>query len=144
VQGVTLSDDVEHPDLERIPLFAGLSDEDLARIAGETRRLHWDSGHVAVQEGEFAFDFYVIERGAAEVQQGGQRIRALGPGDCFGELGVTRPREGRWSRRRTASVLVTEPTDALAIDGAAIRRLADEVPQLGAALRAAGAAHRDA
>jgi len=113
-------------------------------VAAITRRLRWDPGHVAVKEGEFAFDFYAIENGAAEVQQGSQRLRELGPGDCFGELGVARPESGRWSRRRTASVVITAPTEVLAIDGGAIRSLAGEIPQLANALRAAAEAHRDA
>jgi CRP-like cAMP-binding protein len=127
--------------LESIPLFAGLAPDERARVASVARALHWDSGHVAVGEGEFAFDLYAIKQGSAEVQQGGQRIAALGPGDVFGELGVTRPESGRWSRRRTASVVVTTPTDAVAIDGGALRRLTEEIPSLRAALSRAAESH---
>jgi CRP/FNR family transcriptional regulator, cyclic AMP receptor protein len=140
---MTPSDEIQPSQLQRVPLFAELSEEDLTRVAAATRRLRWDPGHVAVKEGEFAFDFYAIEDGAAEVQRGAQRLGELGPGDCFGELGVTRPESGRWSRRRTASVVVTAPTEALAIDGSEIRSLAGEIPELANALRAAAEAHRD-
>ena len=91
---------------------------------------------------EFAFDFYAIKHGAAEVWQRDQRIRVLGAGDFFGELGVTRPDAGRWSRRRSASVVVTAPTDAIAIDGAAVRRLTEQIPKLRDALRKAAAQAR--
>lgn len=127
--------------LESIRLFAELTPEELARVASVARALHWDVGHVAVREGEFAFDLYAIKQGSAEVQQGGERIRALGAGDLFGELGVTRPDTGRWSRRRTASVVVTAPTEVIAIDGGAVRSLADEIPKLGEALRRVAEAH---
>ena len=140
---MTLSDEIQPMHLEGIPLFAELSHEDLARVAAVARRLHWDPGHTVVREGEFAFDFYVIQAGVAEVQQGGECIRQLGPGDCFGELGVTRPERGRWSRRRTASVVATAPTDAFGIDGGAIRSLVEAIPTLAEALRAAAGAHRE-
>jgi CRP-like cAMP-binding protein len=132
---------MEDFDLESIPLFADLSPAERARVASVARSLHWKTGHLVLREGEFAFDLYAIKQGAAEVRQRGERIRALSAGDLFGELGVTPPDAGRWSRRRTASVVVTEPTDAIVIDGAAVRSLTDEIPKLRAALRKSAQAH---
>jgi CRP-like cAMP-binding protein len=132
---------VEDLELESISLFAGLSPSDRARVATVARGLHWDTGHVAVREGEFAFDLYAIKQGAAEVRHEDQRIAVLGAGDCFGELGISRPDGGRWSRRRRASVVITAPTDVIAIDGGAIRRLSDEIPALRDALRNLAATH---
>ncbi len=126
-------------DLEGIPLFAGLPPEDRVRAAAVARRLEWDVGYVVLKEGEFAFDFYAIKRGAAEVLRGAQRVAVLGGGDFFGELGVVPPDAPRWSRRRTASVVVTAPTEAVAIAGSDIRRLAEEIPTLQDALRSAAA-----
>ena len=135
---------MQDSDLEGIPLFADLSPEELARVASVARSLDWDTGRVALSEGEFAFDLYAIKHGAAEVRQRGERIATLGPGDVFGELGVARPDSGSWSRRRTASVVVTAPTEVIAIDGGAVRKLADEIPNLRAALHGAAEAHRQA
>lgn len=132
---------MEDLELESIQLFADLTPAERARVASVARALHWDVGHVAVREGEFAFDLYAIKRGSAEVQQRGTRIAALGVGDLFGELGVTRPESGRWARRRTASVVVTAPTEVIAIDGGAVRELMDEIPKLGDALRSAAETH---
>jgi CRP/FNR family transcriptional regulator, cyclic AMP receptor protein len=132
---------MEDSELESIRLFADLTPAERARVASVARELHWGAGHVALREGEFAFDLYAIKQGAAEVQQRGERIASLGPGDLFGELGVSRPDSGQWSRRRTASVVVTAPTDVIAIDGGAVRALIDEVPSLRAALHSAAEAH---
>jgi len=130
---------MDNVDLENIPLFAGLAPEARAQAAAFARRLKWDTGHVVVKEGEFAFDFYAITQGGAEVRQRGEAISVLGAGDFFGELGVV-PQDGlRWSRRRTASVVVTAPTEAVAIAGGDMRRLAEDIPQLGEALRIAAA-----
>lgn len=132
---------MEDLELESISLFAGLSPSDRARVAAVARGLHWNAGHVALREGEFAFDLYAIKQGAVEVQHRDQRVAVLGAGDCFGELGISRPEVGRSSRRRNASVVVTAPTDVIAIDRSAIRRLSDEIPELRDALRNLAAAH---
>jgi CRP/FNR family cyclic AMP-dependent transcriptional regulator len=128
---------MESVDLETIPLFAGLAREDRDRVAAVARRLRWNPGHVVVKEGEFAFDLYAIKEGAAEVQQGGERVSTLGSGDFFGELGVVRGNARRWPRRRSASVVITAPSDAIAIDGSDVRRLVADIPALREALLAA-------
>jgi len=122
-------------DINDIPIFAALSSEDRARVAGVTRPVHFKVGHVVVNEGEFAFDLYAIKHGAAEVQRGGQHVDDLGPGDVFGEFGVVPGEARRWTRRRGASVIVTAPTDAIVIDGSDFRRLADDLPALRDAIR---------
>lgn len=130
---------METADLASIQLFAGLSADDVSRIAAAARPVHLDVGHVAVNEGEFAFDFYAIARGGADVRRAGERIATLGPGDFFGEIGVVPDENRRWSRRRGASVVITAPTDAIAITGIDLRSLADEIPALGDRIRAASA-----
>lgn len=128
---------MESVDLETIPLFAGLAPEDRGRVAAVARPLRWKAGHVVVKEGEFAFDLYAIKEGVAEVQQGAQRLATLGSGDFFGELGVVRGDGRRSSRRRSASVVITAPSDAIAIDGNDVRRLVQDIPALREALLAA-------
>jgi CRP/FNR family transcriptional regulator, cyclic AMP receptor protein len=130
---------MEKVELESIPLFAGLAPEDRAHAATVARQLEWDVGHVVVKEGEFAFDFYAIKQGTVEVRRGGQRVAVLGAGDFFGELGVVPHDALRWSRRRSASVVVTAPTEAVAIAGSDIRRLAEDIPKLRDALRSSAA-----
>jgi CRP-like cAMP-binding protein len=123
-------------DIGSIPLFAGLAAAEQERVAEVSRTVRFDVGHVIVNEGEFAFNFYAIADGAADVVRAGERLAALGPGDVFGELGVV-PGEGRrWTRRRGASVIVTAPTEAIVIDGADFRRLTEELPPLREAVLA--------
>ena len=131
-------------EIESIPLFASLSPEDRMRVAVVTRALELAVGHVVVNEGEFAFDFYAIKRGAAEVRRGGERVAELGPGDVFGELGVVinRARPGR--RRRSATVVVTAPTEAISISGSDFRRLTEDIPTLRDGILATIAGRADA
>jgi len=130
-------------DLRSIGLFAGLPADELARVAAAGRPLHFEPGHVIVNEGEFSFSFYAIVTGAADVRRDGETVRRLGAGDVLGELGVV-PQEGhRWSRRRSATVIATEPTQAICIDGDELRRLANEIPALADALAAVAESRRD-
>ena len=126
-------------DITSIPLFAPLSGGDVSRVAAVARSIHLAAGHVVVNEGEFAFDFYAIVRGAADVRRAGERIASLGSGDFFGEIGVVPDGTRHWSRRRGASVVITAPTDAIAIPGTDFRRLAEDIPALGDAVRSAAA-----
>ena len=126
-------------DLGGIPLFAGLVSEDRARVAAVARRLHWAVGQVVLGEGEFAFDFYAITHGAAEVRHGARRVATLGDGDFFGEIGLVGQSAGNAARRRSATVIVTAPTEAVAIAGSDLRGLAQEIPMLREALDRAAA-----
>lgn len=119
--------------------IAQLSGGDVARVAAVARLVHVAAGHVVVNEGEFAFDFYAIARGAAEVRRAGQRIATLGSGDFFGEIGVVPDGTRRSSRRRSASVAITAPTDAIAIPGTEFRRLVEDIPALTDAVWTAAA-----
>jgi CRP/FNR family transcriptional regulator, cyclic AMP receptor protein len=130
-------------EIESIPLFASLSPFDRARVAAVTRVLQLGVGHVVVNEGEFAFDFYAIKHGAAEVKRGGERVAELGPGDVFGEMGVVFSRASPGKRRRTATVVVTAPTEAIAITGGDFRRLTEDIPALRDAILATIAGRAD-
>jgi CRP-like cAMP-binding protein len=126
-------------DLQSISLFANLSPDEQARVAAAARPVHFDAGQVVVNEGEFAFDFYAITDGAAEVRRGAEHVADLGAGDVLGELGVVPQQRRRWTRRRGATVVVTAPTDAIVIDGRQFRRMAEDIPALADAIRALAA-----
>jgi 5-deoxy-D-glucuronate isomerase len=59
------------------------------------------AGEELTKEGRLAHEFFVIEDGAAEVRQNGERIAELGAGDFFGEIGLLE------TQRRTATVTAT-------------------------------------
>jgi CRP-like cAMP-binding protein len=131
---------VEH--IAGIPLFAALAHDERERVASVSRSLRLRVGEVVVHEGEFAFDVYALTGGAADVMRDGERIATLAPGDVFGEMGVVAPGDGDRRRRRNASVVVTAPSEAIAIDGSEFRRLSDEMPALRDAIHATAASRR--
>jgi CRP-like cAMP-binding protein len=125
---------VEAAKIVSLPLFAELSPDEQERVASAARPMHYQPGEEIVHEGELSFDFYAITAGAAEVRRGNEHIADLRAGDVLGEMGVL-PRYSRLlNRRRGATVIVTAPTDAIAIDGRVFRQMTEEMPALAAAV----------
>jgi hypothetical protein len=73
----------EKPDPMRI--FGDLRPLDVRSLAGPVFEIDAPAGTELVREGEMIGTFFVVRSGHAEVTQRRERIRVLGPGDCFGE-----------------------------------------------------------
>ena len=122
---------VEAALLESIPVFAGLREEDRARIAECAEELSAPAGDSICSGSDFAYHFYAIVEGGADVLDDGRTLAELGPGDFFGEIGLL------VTGRRTASVVAREPTRLVAIFDKQFRRLQTEIPEFSARVREA-------
>jgi CRP-like cAMP-binding protein len=122
---------VEPSVLEKIPLFAELSQPDRDRVAAVTDDLRADAGTTICRDGDFAYHFYALVDGSVEVTDGADTLARLGPGDFFGEIGLL------ITGRRTASVVAREPTHFVAIFDQPFRRLEAEIPQFSKKVRTA-------
>jgi CRP/FNR family cyclic AMP-dependent transcriptional regulator len=89
--------------LTTIPLFDGLPDEELQRVATFAEERTVPDAHVIVREGDFSDKLSFIEEGTVEVIRGGEPRAELGPGDVFGEAGVL------GKTMRNADVVSTSP-----------------------------------
>jgi CRP/FNR family transcriptional regulator, cyclic AMP receptor protein len=80
--------------LKRVPIFEGLDNKDLERIANSMKQRTFRSGDTVTTEGQGGVGFFVIEEGEARVTIHGDERRRLGPGDYFGEVALLtdRPR----------------------------------------------------
>ena len=119
--------------LAQIPLFAGLSEEELDDIDQKVVALSWTEGDRLYTAGEPAEYLYVIAAGHVKAVQStgnGQEIivDVRGPGDFFGGYSVV----GEPAYAETVEALVT--TCALRMDSQYFRELLLKFPQL--ALRA--------
>jgi len=118
--------------LRQVPIFRWLEPEDLERIASLAReRLH-APGDFLCREGEVGDELFVLVDGSVEVSKdsGGtsHRLRTLSAGEHLGELAILR------EQPRSASVRALVPTRTLVLDGAALRSILEDRPQVGLAM----------
>jgi CRP/FNR family cyclic AMP-dependent transcriptional regulator len=76
------------PLLKRVPIFHGLDDRELERIADSLKERTFRSGDQVTTEGQGGIGFFVISAGEAKVSIGGEERRRLGAGDYFGEVAL--------------------------------------------------------
>ena len=79
--------------IRNIPLFSGLSREDIAKILGKLEEKSFPTGATIFSQGEKGDSFYIIQSGAVQVlleSAGGRSeiVAVLGPQDCFGEMAL--------------------------------------------------------
>jgi cAMP-dependent protein kinase regulator len=79
---------MEESELRSVPLFESLPGEERRVIAQHADEISVPEGNELVRQGEFAYEFFVIEDGTAEVVRDGERVAELGPGDFLGEMGI--------------------------------------------------------
>ncbi len=115
--------------LAAIPLFASLSSDDRARVADAMEPVTVAVGEALCLQGEFAYQFFVIEEGTAEVIMNGTRVAELSAGDWFGETGLL------VTGRRVASVVAISPMRLFVIFEQPFHRLVRELPDLGERIR---------
>jgi CRP-like cAMP-binding protein len=116
--------------LRDVPLFARLSKHDLAMVAQMADEVDVREGEVLAREGDVGHEFFVIERGRAEVTRDGERLAELGPGDFFGEMALIS------EERRTATVTALDAMRCVVMAGQAFRGLKRNQPAVYETVRA--------
>ena len=115
--------------LKRIPVFDGLGDDDLEKIAALAAEVSVPSGKELVREGDYSYDVLAIEEGTASVQRGDEHIADLGPGDVIGEMGVLE------RSQRNATVVATSSMMLVTLTSWDIRKLNKSTPAVVEHLR---------
>lgn len=115
--------------LRRLPLFAELGDESLARVAAIATELESPAGTVLAQAEDAGSGMYVVEEGTVVVEARGGFRAELGPGEFVGELTLLVPDAQRVARVRAA-------TDArcLAIGREDFAELLEQEPRIALAM----------
>jgi CRP-like cAMP-binding protein len=117
--------------LASIDLFSSLSKRERTEIASRADEIDVPEGTHLVREGEFAYEFFVIEDGSAEVLRDGQHVADLGPGDFLGEIGIVT------QAPRNASVVAREPTRVMVLSEQDFRGVARSFPTVAEQIREA-------
>jgi MFS family permease len=126
--------DVRVNRLAGLPLFAGVPASALEAIAVRMEALRVVPGEVVIREGAVADRFYLIDEGsfavtrlvgsesASEAAGGIEKLRTMGPGEVFGEIGLLR------GVPRTATVTAATDGALLALDGVDFLELVNAGP----------------
>src|SRR5919197_5355035 len=129
---------MDQRDVASIPLFAGLSNDDQKVIAQYADEVDVPAGTKLAQEGRFAYEFFAIQEGTAEVTREGAVLATRGPGDFFGEIGLL------GADRRVASVTATSPMHLVVLTGSQLRALESRMAPVAQRIRAAMTARLEA
>jgi CRP/FNR family transcriptional regulator, cyclic AMP receptor protein len=122
---------MDESELRSIPLFESLTSEERRAIAPHADEVEVPEGTELVRQGEFAYEFFVIEEGTAEVKRDGEHVAELGPGDFLGEMGIV----GKVVRN--ATVVTTAPARVVVMTEQALRSMARTNPSVADRITAA-------
>jgi CRP/FNR family cyclic AMP-dependent transcriptional regulator len=119
--------------LRRVPLLAGLSEQQLESLASGSTRRNYARGRTIVSEGEPSQSLYILLSGRAKVQrsdaEGKEVILAvLSAGDWFGEMSMID------EAARSASVITLESCDFMAIEKSSFREMLAQNPEVSMAV----------
>ena len=117
--------------LSKLPLFAGLPEDELRKIALWFELRDVSAGTELVGQGAPGYRFFVLVDGSAVVAADDERIADVGPGDFFGEGAIV------GDGRRHASVATTSASQVLVMFGTEFRRLEQTYPLVAERIDAA-------
>jgi CRP-like cAMP-binding protein len=123
--------DVDEGRLKDLDLFSSLSRRERKTLAQYTDELDIPEGRELVREGDFAYEFFVIESGRAEVVRDGHHVADLGPGDFLGEMGLVA------HATRNATVIARSPMTVVVMTGPAFRAMEASIPSVAQRIREA-------
>ena len=122
--------DATAAELAAVPLFASLSESNLAEIACWFDAKDVGEGVRLIGEGASGYTFFILADGGAAVTSNGAEVGTLGPGEFFGEIAIL------GDGRRSATVTTTAPSRVLIMFGTEFRRLQQEHPEIASQIEA--------
>jgi CRP-like cAMP-binding protein len=122
---------MDESSLRSVPLFDSLTSDEHRAIAPHADELDAPEGTELVRQGEFAYEFFVLEEGTAEVVRDGEHVAELGPGDFLGEMGIVA------QAVRNATVRTTTPARVIVMTEQAFRSMRALNPEVADRIEAA-------
>jgi CRP-like cAMP-binding protein len=110
--------------IANVPLFAGLSKTELAKVAAIADEIDVPEGKVLMRQGERGREFFVLLDGEAEVRRNGRKLATRRAGEFLGEIALVS------DRPRVATVTATKALHALVIRDVEFRALINRTPQI--------------
>lgn len=116
------------PVLAAVPLFEGLSNRHLKKVAAMAEMANFMQGAAIVKEGAPGDSFYVALVGEAKVTVKGKTVHRILPGDHFGEISLLDGGE------RTATVKAETPMTLLMIQRKNFLKELEQEPDVAVSL----------
>jgi CRP-like cAMP-binding protein len=116
-------------ELRALPLFSGLDDDALGRVADKVVELDVPAGQVLVHAGDPGSGLFVILSGTAVVEARGETMIEVGAGEFVGELAVLVP-----EATRSARVRAKTDVRCLAIFAGDFQQLLEDEPRIAVAM----------
>lgn len=110
--------------LRRAPVFADLSQKELAQLARVTEDIEADAGRVLIREGDRGHEFFVLMDGEVRVDRRGQDLGKRSAPDILGEISILE------QVPRTATVTAETPVRAFVLTDRAFRQLVKQHPNV--------------
>ncbi len=115
--------------LKRVPLFSGLGERQLEKVAAGSVRRSFARGRMVVAEGEPSSALYILLVGRAKVQRSDSEgkeviLAVLGSGECVGEMSLID------DAPRSASVITMESCEFMAINKETFLATLEENPPI--------------
>ena len=111
-------------DLERQPIFAGLSHDQVETLAKYAEEKDVPAGEVLTHEGRYEGGLIVVISGSVEIEREGRQVDTLGPGEIFGEIATI---DGG---PRTATSRAVEDSRVVLVSPRQFNEVLDEAPEL--------------
>jgi CRP-like cAMP-binding protein len=115
--------------LRAIPLFSGVAEPTLRRIAEAMNQVEVRAGQVLIQQGQPGAGILIVEEGSVVVERPGRDPIELGPGEFVGELALLTTEGVHTARVRTTTASVL-----LALSRQEFLDLLDEEPRIAVAM----------
>jgi cAMP-dependent protein kinase regulator len=112
--------------LKQLPPFADLSPAELNMLGRMVDEFEAPAGTTLLIQGDYGYEFMVIEEGTVDVVRNGETIDQMGPGDFFGELAVLIV-----GGQRNASIVATSPVRIITLTAHYMREVRERMPALG-------------
>jgi CRP-like cAMP-binding protein len=114
--------------LGKIPLFAGISTEQLLAVSEIAEDVEFSSGEEVFRKGSMGQHLYVLVKGEVKVLSGDLHLATLKAGECFGELALLD------HSTRTATIRALGPITCLKLARTDFEDLLDVSPDLSRAV----------
>jgi CRP-like cAMP-binding protein len=112
--------------LKQLRPFADLSAAELNMLARVVDEFEAPAGQTLLIQGDYGYEFMVIEQGTVDVVRDGETIDTMGPGDFFGELAVLIV-----GGQRNATIVATSPVRIITLTAHYMREVRERMPALG-------------